>query len=119
METLSRDIDVQKLLTEAVQLDRVEYTAEMERVVRLLSREKTTRPLILVSSGTAGKVAGAEQTLLEIESYLHERQEDAEVARTGCLGMCSAEPVVSIQLPGRTRLFFSGIYCRQGDFPAG
>ena len=46
---------------------------------------------------------------LEIQAYLNERQEDAEVIRTGCLGMCNAEPVVSIQMPGRSRLFFAGI----------
>ena len=63
METMTNDISVNQLLADVVQLDRVEYTTEMEKVLRLLSREKVVRPLILVSSGTAGRVAGADKTL--------------------------------------------------------
>ncbi len=109
MGTISTGISMKELLTSVIQIDRVEYTSEMEKTLRLSSREKVTKPLIMVSSGTSGRVAGSEKTLAEIRNYLQDRKDEAEVVRTGCLGLCNAEPVVSIQMPGRARLFFSDI----------
>ncbi len=109
MKTAVTDNSAQKILIEAVSLDRAGYTADMEKALRILSREKVTCPLIMVSSGMAARVSGAEDTLREIRSYLLEREMDAELTRIGGIGMSKAEPIVAIQLPGRSRVYFSGI----------
>lgn len=67
------------------------------------------KPLILVSSSTSAVVAGAAGTMEAIRAYSVEREVDLELVETGSLGLSSDEPVVSVQLPGRTRLFFGRI----------
>ncbi len=72
-------------------------------------RYKTDRPVIYVATGTCSITAGAMKTLAAIRSYLLERGIKALVIETGCPGFCSAEPLVDIQLPGKTRLSFREI----------
>ncbi len=96
-------------LLEVAQLDKVEYTYDMEGRLEYFRRDKLTRPLIIISMGTASIVAGSESSLEMLEKYIAERKIDAEIVQTGCLGMSLSEPVIGIQLPGRTRLLFSNI----------
>ncbi len=70
---------------------------------------KTDRPVIYVATGTCSIIAGAHKTLAAIKNYLRERNFTALVVETGCPGFCSAEPLVDIQLPGKTRLSFREI----------
>ncbi len=81
--------------------------------VSLLNRELVTRPLIMVNSSTSGMVAGAKETWEAIEQYMEERSLDIELCETGSIGLSSEEPVVSIQMPGRTRLFFSRVIAQK------
>ncbi len=106
MTDLQKNID---FLRSVVQLDSIEYTREMKNRVELLNRNRLTRPLILISSGTSAKVAGAEKTYNSIIEYIKDRNIDAEIIKTGCLGICDFEPILSVQLPGRTRISFSCI----------
>jgi len=67
------------------------------------------KPVVFVSSSTSAMVAGAARTISAIRTYAGERSADLELLETGSLGLSSDEPVVSVQMPGRTRLFFSRI----------
>lgn len=69
-----------------------------------LRRDVIKRPVVYVGAGTCGLGAGAGKTLAAIERFLEERNIDAEVVTVGCIGMCSAEPIVDVQLPGRARI---------------
>ena len=71
-----------------------------------IKRETITHPVLYVGMGTCGLIAGAGQTLLAIQKYLTENQVDAEIVRVGCLGLCSAEPLLDVQLPGMSRISF-------------
>ena len=75
----------------------------------LLNRERVTRPLVMVNSSISGVVAGAKKTWEAIQLYVAERSLDIELCETGSIGLSSEEPVVSIQMPGKTRLFFSKV----------
>ena len=86
-----------------------EMSVEEREKVALLSRENVLRPLIMVNSSTSGVVAGAKFTWEAIEAYVRERSLDVELVNSGSIGLSSEEPVVTLQLPGRTRLFFSKI----------
>lgn len=97
------------LLGQIVLMEGGKYSKDVDARLRMLRREVLTVPLILISSGTAGLVAGSGRTEKAVREYLEERNLKADIAETGSLGMCNAEPVVSIQLPGRARLIFKNI----------
>jgi len=75
----------------------------------LLRKIQVTRPLVMVNSSTSGIVAGSMKTWEAIERYASERSIDIDLAETGSIGLCSEDPVISVQLPGRCRIFFSRI----------
>jgi len=79
---------------------------ELTQLLRLTDRSELKKPLIIVGLNNSGQIAGAHKVYDAIEEYLSDRNVDAELTGTGSIGLYSEEPVVSIQLPGRTRLFF-------------
>jgi NADH:ubiquinone oxidoreductase subunit F (NADH-binding)/Pyruvate/2-oxoacid:ferredoxin oxidoreductase delta subunit len=74
-----------------------------------LRREQITRPAIFVGTGTCGLGAGARATVAAIKSFMTQFDFDADLVEVGCIGLCSAEPIVEIQMPGRTRVAFQGV----------
>jgi NADH:ubiquinone oxidoreductase subunit F (NADH-binding)/(2Fe-2S) ferredoxin len=74
-----------------------------------LRREVLDRPSIFVGAGTCGLGAGAAATLQATRGFLAENGVEADVVEVGCIGMCVAEPMLEVQLPGRTRLAFAGV----------
>jgi len=77
--------------------------------LRMLRREDTPKPLIYVGAGTCGLGAGADKTISKIRQWINKHNIDADITEVGCIGLCSAEPIVDIQLPGRRRLSFKNI----------
>ncbi len=74
-----------------------------------LRRDTVALPVILVGAGTCGLGAGAGKTLQVIKKYLEMKKIAADVREVGCIGLCSAEPLVDIQLPGKGRLSFQHV----------
>ncbi len=96
-------------LIRLAQLDPGELNAEEVKRKNLLNRSMLTKALVMVNSSTSGMVAGAGQTLEAIKQYVSERSIDIDLLETGSIGLSSEEPMVSVQLPGRTRIFFSKV----------
>ena len=93
-------------------LDLIKGKAEGENTHQECARlrhEFTDKPLIFIGTGTCGRIAGAMTTLDKIEQYLEEKSIDATIIEVGCIGLCSAEPLVDIQLPGKSRLSYKNI----------
>lgn len=88
--------------------DRESSVAVMKRL-SYFSKERIHKPYIYIGSGTCGVIAGAAATHDAVRQYLAEHSIDAEVVRGGCMGLCQAEPVVDVQLPGKARLSFANI----------
>ncbi len=82
--------------------------ARQQRMAEL-RREQVTKTAIFVGAGTCGLGAGAGKTLRVVREYLAKKDIDADLIEVGCIGLCSAEPLVDIQLPGRTRVSFQGV----------
>lgn len=82
---------------------------ETQPLIQELQRKELSKPVIFVGAGTCGLGAGAGKTLLRIKEYLSQHQIDAEVIEVGCIGLCSAEPLVDIQLPGFNRISYQNI----------
>jgi len=78
-------------------------------LVEQLRKHRITKPLVMVNSSTSGIVAGSMKTWEAIEQYATERSIEIDLAETGSIGLSSEDPVVSVQLPGRARIFFSRI----------
>jgi NADH:ubiquinone oxidoreductase subunit F (NADH-binding)/Pyruvate/2-oxoacid:ferredoxin oxidoreductase delta subunit/(2Fe-2S) ferredoxin len=74
-----------------------------------LRREELTKPAIFVGTGTCGLGAGARATVGAIKSFMKQFNFDADLVEVGCIGLCSAEPIVEIQMPGRNRIAFQGV----------
>ncbi len=74
-----------------------------------IRREKLVRPAIFIGTGTCGLGAGAAKTLAAVKGWLAEKNIEADVVEVGCIGMCSAEPLLDVQLPGRTRVCFAKV----------
>ena len=79
-----------------------------ERSVRL-RRENLTRPAIFLGMGTCGLGAGAAKTKAVVQKWLAEKNFEADIVEVGCIGLCTAEPIVEIQMPGRTRVAFGPV----------
>ena len=84
-------------------------TAETEKVLQQIRREKTSIPVIYVSSGTSSIIAGSEKTFAALKTYAAENQPDTLIVKVGCTGPANFEPLVSIQMPGKNKLFFRNI----------
>jgi len=95
-----------EFLLKLAQLDPAELTPEEQARKNLFNRSTLNKPLVMVNSSTSGMVAGAGGTMDAIKQYVSERNIDIDLAETGSIGLSSEEPVVSVQLPGRTRIFF-------------
>jgi NADP-reducing hydrogenase subunit HndC len=96
-------------LLKLAQCDPSELSPEESWQGEMLRKVHISKPLIMVNSSTSGLVAGAKQTWEAIEQYTGERSIDIDLAETGSIGLSSEDPVVSVQLPGRTRIFFRRI----------
>ncbi len=92
----------------AEQLDE-SLTPEMQDTLTENRRYTLTRPLILLGMNTSGRIAGADSIYEALHTYLNDREIDAEIGETGAIGLGSEEPIISIQLPGRTRIFYTNL----------
>ena len=90
--------EVQQLLT-----GKREAFAEQLRALR---REAPDKPVLYVGAGTCGLGAGARATIDAIRKWTDTHGYDVELVEVGCIGLCSDEPLVDVQLPGRTRVSF-------------
>jgi len=105
-ETNRREFLVENILTD---FSESKYESFVEKELSIIRKDIITKPVIYIGTGTCGLGAGAGKTLSETEKYLAERDIDAEVIKVGCIGLCAAEPLLDIQLPGKTRVSFQQV----------
>jgi NADH-quinone oxidoreductase subunit F len=65
-----------------------------------------SRPLIKVGVATCSRVVGAEETLKAMREGVASRKLEADVVMVGCLGLCYAEPLIEVQLPGKPAVLY-------------
>ncbi len=75
-----------------------------------IQRRNVKVPFITIGMGTCGTIAGAQKTYEAINQYLADRSIEATCCRVGCIGLCSLEPIVEVQLPGFCRLILKNVY---------
>jgi len=66
-------------------------------------REGEARAKITVHMGTCGIAAGARKIMSDLMASLDERQEkDIILTASGCAGLCSREPMMTVELEGQS-----------------
>jgi NADH-quinone oxidoreductase subunit F len=83
--------------------------AELDAILAELRRDTVSGPVIFVGAGTCGLGAGADKTMARIKAYCEALGLGADLREVGCIGLCSEEPIVDIQLPGRARISFGNV----------
>lgn len=89
--------------------DNLECNDAVNKNIAFQRYESITRPVIFLGAGTCGLGAGAAKTRDALVKYLSDNKLDAEIVEVGCIGLCALEPIVDIQLPGRTRVSFKKV----------
>ncbi|MDD3877262.1 MAG: NADH-ubiquinone oxidoreductase-F iron-sulfur binding region domain-containing protein [Bacteroidales bacterium] len=82
---------------------------QIKEKLAVLRNEKIEIPIIYVGAGTCGLGAGAGKTLKAVEKYLAENQIKAKLIETGCIGLCSSEPIMDVHLPSQNRISFEHV----------
>ncbi len=83
---------------------------EMARIGR--NSLESTRPQIIFGLGTCGIAAGGNKLVeftKEYTGYWQETGIQTQIVSVGCIGMCHAEPLVDIKLPGKPRVTYHNV----------
>ena len=64
------------------------------------------RPWLRVGTALCGQAAGADAVVTAVRDALESQGADARLSEVGCIGLCYAEPLLDVQLPGGPRVFY-------------
>lgn len=84
-------------------------SAEDKDTLSLLRKDNVNKPVVYIGAGTCGLGAGAGKTIEAVKLYLYDNHIDADIVETGCIGLCSSEPIMDVQLPGLNRISFEKV----------
>ncbi len=79
---------------------------QLQKDIKARTETSTT---ITVGVGTCGISTGAREVMQSILAELEARDIDAHVTTTGCIGMCSKEPLVDIQQGDELRVTYGNV----------
>ncbi len=80
--------------------------AQLKQDIKARTETSTT---ITIGMGTCGIAAGAREVMQAFLDELGQRKIDAHVVTTGCIGMCSKEPLVDIQQGDGPRITYGNV----------
>ncbi|MEZ4999678.1 MAG: (2Fe-2S) ferredoxin domain-containing protein [Bacteroidales bacterium] len=89
--------------------DEASLSKEAGKRLKILRHEDVEKLTVYIGAGTCGIGAGADRTMEAVNRYLEVNGLEADIVETGCIGLCSSEPIMDIQLPGRNRLSFEKV----------
>ena len=67
------------------------------------------QPWIRVGTALCGQAAGSSQVIAALQKSLSKHGVAARISEVGCLGLCFAEPLLDVQLPGQSRVFYGNV----------
>ncbi|MDF1547957.1 MAG: NADH-ubiquinone oxidoreductase-F iron-sulfur binding region domain-containing protein [Bacteroidales bacterium] len=108
---MSMDIENKNFLIQNILSPALGQVLSKEALEKLsyFKNEKNDRPLIYIGAGTCGLGAGADKILKATKLYISEKNIEAEIIETGCIGLCSSEPLLDVKLPGQNRISFENV----------
>jgi len=106
MEIENKNFLIQNILNP---VSETAFSKEQLEKLSYLKKEKNDKTVIYIGAGTCGLGAGADKTLKAVKQYVAEKNIEAEIIETGCIGLCSSEPLLDVKLPGLNRLSFENV----------
>jgi len=103
MMKINKQLVIEKLLLAS------EEDAIAKEARAILTGSKSETPIIFIGAGTCGLGAGAGKTKQAVINYLEKHQIKAPVIEVGCIGLCAAEPLMDVKMPGKQRVCFSHV----------
>ena len=67
---------------------------------------ESKRPWLRIGTALCGQAAGSEAVVAALKDALQSQDVDARISEVGCIGLCYAEPLLDVQLPGGPRVFY-------------
>lgn len=84
-----------------------ELKALKEKTLNEMSKKTASNiPTVFVHMGTCGIANGAKEVLAAVNETIKDKNINVEVTQTGCPGMCYAEPLVTVEIPGQKPFFY-------------
>jgi NADH:ubiquinone oxidoreductase subunit F (NADH-binding)/(2Fe-2S) ferredoxin len=76
----------------------------------------STTPRIILGMGTCGIAAGAARIQEAIEESLAQQGLEAAIEAVGCIGVCYAEPLMDVVMPGQPRICYGSVTPRAAEW---
>lgn len=80
-----------------------------EELEKAVAAPKSKRQYIKVGMSTCGIAAGAQEVFDLFKKEIERRAITIEIAHTGCLGMCHAEPLVEVSIDGLPSVIYGAV----------
>ena len=75
--------------------------------------QQSEKPRILIGAATCGRSAGALDVLQTLKKHSESQDIDAHIIEVGCIGLCYAEPLVTIIKSGRPGICYGNVDSRK------
>ena len=82
---------------------------EMRREFQRAFNISANRVKVAIGLGTCGIAAGGEKVWSAVNEYVENECLDVDIMSTGCLGMCYAEPIMEVHVPGEPRFVYGNV----------
>ena len=82
---------------------------ELEREALRRWESEAQRPWLRVGTALCGQAAGGLEVVDALREALENQGVDARLSEVGCIGLCFAEPLLDVQLPGGGRVFYGNL----------
>ncbi len=77
--------------------------------LKAAAQAKVPKSWIRVGYSTCGVAAGADEVFAVLVEEVKVRGMDLEIKKCGCVGLCSAEPLVEVNVDGVPRVFYGKV----------
>ena len=80
--------------------------AELEQEALRRWESEAERPWLRVGTALCGQAAGGTEVAEALRTALEGQGVEARLSEVGCIGLCFAEPLLDVQVPGGPRVFY-------------
>jgi NADH:ubiquinone oxidoreductase subunit F (NADH-binding)/(2Fe-2S) ferredoxin len=116
MESDNSILSITNLIERIRGEEKVEIKGGIDNYLAQLRRHKLNRTAVFIGVTTSSIAAGALETKDAAEAYISDRELDVEVVEVGSNGLCSFEPIMEVQVPGKSRVAFRNVKANDVSF---